>query len=63
MSADDLITADLRERADKIDRRLGPITGRDADSLAALLRKCAEKIDELHGELKVARAEGWERVK
>ena len=31
--------------ADKIDRRLGPISGRDADALAVLLRAAAKAID------------------
>jgi hypothetical protein len=32
----------LVEWADKIDNRLGPISGRDADALAALLRRTAK---------------------
>lgn len=36
----------LIEWADKIDNRLGPISGRDADALAALLRRTAKDRDE-----------------
>jgi hypothetical protein len=35
---------DLTAWADKIDNRLGPISGRDADALAVLLRKAAEAL-------------------
>jgi len=34
----------LNEWADKIDRRIGPISGREADALAALLRTSAETL-------------------
>lgn len=37
----------LVEWADKIDRRLGPISGRDADTLARLLRATAARIQQL----------------
>lgn len=37
----------LIEWADKIDRRLGPISGTDADELARLLRSTAARIKQL----------------
>lgn len=37
----------LVEWADKIDNRLGPITGREADDLARLLRATASRIQQL----------------
>jgi|SRR6185437_11977179 len=37
----------LTEWADKIDGRLGPISGRDADTLARLLRATAERMHQL----------------
>ena len=40
-------TETLVEWADKIDSRLGPISGRDADALARLLRATAARIQQL----------------
>lgn len=37
----------LTEWADQIDRRLGPISGRDADALARLLRATAERMTQI----------------
>lgn len=37
----------LVEWADKIDGRLGPISGRDADALARLLRATAARMEQL----------------
>lgn len=37
----------LIEWADKIDRRLGPLSGRDADALARLLRATAARVRQL----------------
>lgn len=48
-------TALLRCRADQIDRRLGPIPGRDADAIATELRASAETIDTLLALLRRAR--------
>ena len=40
----------LIEWADKIDRRLGPISGRDADNLAVLLRSTAAYIGQMQAD-------------
>lgn len=39
-----ITTAALVARADQIDRRLGPITGRDADRIAVELREAAKVL-------------------
>ena len=41
----------LIKLADKIDNRLGPVLGRDADYLATVLRAAAKQIDHLRAEV------------